>query len=150
MASCNIYSYLYTNTMKYYYKITNNFPGGLFRNVKKVSLLDECPFPHEFFIQISKSFPVITNSSLNNKTSQKKKNCEQKFFSVVEFSHLTELYFDEAHDDYIEQFLFGTKTFLSNKILLGIEYQQLKRVTHDFTRLETRNNCSKVGYPYQE
>jgi hypothetical protein len=60
------------------------------------------------------------------------------------------LNFDEAHDDYIEQFLFDIKTFLPNNILLGIEYQQLKRVTDNFTRLETRNNCSKVGYPYQE
>ncbi|CAF4358214.1 unnamed protein product, partial [Rotaria sp. Silwood2] len=99
MASCNIYSYSCTNTMKYYYNITNNFPGGLFRNVKKVLLFDECPFEHEFFIQISKSFPVITNLSLNNQTPQKKKNHEQRFLSVVEFSHLSELYFDEAHDD---------------------------------------------------
>jgi hypothetical protein len=72
MASCNICSHSCTNTMKYYFNITHNFPGGLFKNVKKISLFDECPFEPEFFIQISKSFPIIKNLSLNNPTPQKK------------------------------------------------------------------------------
>ncbi|CAF4677623.1 unnamed protein product [Rotaria sp. Silwood1] len=48
---CRIYSYPYT--MNYYRKITNNCPGGLFKYVCEVSLFDESPFKHEFFLRIA-------------------------------------------------------------------------------------------------
>jgi len=47
---CNTYSYSCSKTIKYYYYITNNFPCGLFKYVPKISLYDEYPFEHEFFI----------------------------------------------------------------------------------------------------
>ena len=49
-SECHIYSYPYR--MNYYENISNNFPDGLFKNVHRVSLFDECSFEHEFFIQI--------------------------------------------------------------------------------------------------
>ncbi|CAF4595661.1 unnamed protein product, partial [Rotaria magnacalcarata] len=54
---CHIYSYPYP--AKYYEYITNNFPDGLFKYVREVSLYDERPFEHEFFIKIAKSFPFM-------------------------------------------------------------------------------------------
>jgi hypothetical protein len=48
---CHIYSYPFP--MKYYENITNNFPDGLYPYVRKVSLYDEHPFEHEFFIRIA-------------------------------------------------------------------------------------------------
>ncbi|CAF4066803.1 unnamed protein product, partial [Rotaria sordida] len=54
---CHIYSYPFT--LISYERITNNFPGGLFPYVRKVSLFDEQSFQHEFFIRIQKSFPFI-------------------------------------------------------------------------------------------
>ncbi len=45
---CHIYSY--PSFMPYYDDITNNFPGGLFQYVRVVSLFDEHPFEHEFFL----------------------------------------------------------------------------------------------------
>jgi hypothetical protein len=64
--------------------------------------------------------------------------------SVIEYSHLTTLHLLRIHDDYAEQFLFHTKACLPNCILLSIDYDQLKRVTYNFTRNATRNNCSKI------
>ncbi|CAF2648397.1 unnamed protein product [Rotaria sp. Silwood2] len=50
---CHIYSYPYQ--AKYYESITNNFPDGLFKYVREVSLYDERPFEHEFVVKIAKS-----------------------------------------------------------------------------------------------
>ncbi|CAF4648677.1 unnamed protein product [Rotaria sp. Silwood2] len=47
----HIYSYPYR--MKYYDNVTNNFPGGLFKYVARVTLYDDHPFEYEFFVQIS-------------------------------------------------------------------------------------------------
>ena len=50
---CHMYSYPYTLT--HYNEITNNFPGGLFNSVRIVTLFDERPFEHKFFMRIAKS-----------------------------------------------------------------------------------------------
>ncbi|CAF5016504.1 unnamed protein product [Rotaria sp. Silwood1] len=69
---CHIYSYPYTLT--YYNDITNNFPGGLFKCVREVSLFDERPFEHEFFLQIAQSFPFMKNLSLSLNKRGRKRN----------------------------------------------------------------------------
>ncbi|CAF3899083.1 unnamed protein product [Rotaria sordida] len=48
---CHLYSYPYQ--LQHYDRITNNFPGGIFTGVCKVSLWDKCPFEHEFFLRIT-------------------------------------------------------------------------------------------------
>ena len=59
--------------MPYYNDITNNFPGGLFEYVRVVSLFDEHPFEHEFFLRIQKSFPFMERLSVNNNKPQNRK-----------------------------------------------------------------------------
>ncbi|CAF3682100.1 unnamed protein product [Rotaria socialis] len=54
---CHIYSYPFL--MKYYEDTTNNFPSGLCPYVRVVSLYDEYPFEHAFFIRIAQSFPLM-------------------------------------------------------------------------------------------
>ncbi|CAF3704184.1 unnamed protein product [Rotaria sp. Silwood1] len=61
---CRIYSYPYT--LKYYDDITNNFSGGVFKYVRKVSLFDERPFEHEFFLRIAQSFPFMEELTVRN------------------------------------------------------------------------------------
>ncbi|CAF4176413.1 unnamed protein product, partial [Rotaria magnacalcarata] len=51
----------------------------------------------------------------------------------------------EAHDDYIDEFLCNTKTYFQNNILLDIDYKVLQRVTDNFTRDDTRINCTKIN-----
>ncbi|CAF0986378.1 unnamed protein product [Rotaria sp. Silwood1] len=147
-SQCHIYSY--PSFMPYYYNITNNFPGGLYKYVRAISLFDEYPFEHEFFLQIQKSFPFIEELSVINYKSQNEKqsyesNNDCQNLSLIEYSFLNELAIVKGHDDYIEQFLFNTKTYLQNNVLLHINYESLQRVTHNFTRENTRINCAKIN-----
>jgi hypothetical protein len=148
---CHIYSY--PSEMTYYSNITNKFPGGLYEYVRIVSLFDEKPFEHEFFLRIQKSFPFIEILCVNNKKPQSRKqsyqsNDNHENLSLIQYSSLRELRIANVHDDYIEEFLFDTKTYLSKNLDLYIEYESLERITHNFTRESTRINCTKVDKLY--
>lgn len=136
---CHVYSYPYPYT--YYKKITNNFPGGLFPYVRHISLFDEHPFGHEFFLRIAQSFPFMERLTLHNRKPQKNDNQQ---WSIIEYPHLDTLDLVRVHDDYIEQFLLDTKMCLPNYVDLLIAYESLQRVTQNFTRDATRINCSKI------
>ncbi|CAF2688120.1 unnamed protein product [Rotaria sp. Silwood2] len=149
---CHIYSLPYTT--KYYKNITNNFPGGLFKCVREISLCDEHPFEHDFFIRIAQAFPYLKKLHLTNRQSQQykqyqsSKDTKSKEYSIIKYSHLTELDLSLVHDDYIEQFLDGTKTYLSKNIKLSVAYKSLRSITHNFTRETTRINCAKINNIY--
>jgi len=146
---CHIYSYPFTISI--YPNIANNFPGGLFKCVTKVSLFDEHPFEHQFFIQISESFPFMKKLIITNRKPQNNKQCRRsknnnENFVIIQYPHLKYLDFKETHDDYVEQFLLDTKTCLPYDVVLFTNYKPLKRVTHKFTRNATRINCKKAKY----
>jgi hypothetical protein len=152
-SQCHVYSYPYKS--KYYHKITNNFPGGLFECVRIVSLFDERPFEHEFFRRIAQSFPFMKKLNVINRKAQKNKQCrksenENENLSIIEYHHLTELCLIQAHEDYHEEFLLDTKTCLPNGVHLRINYRPLEKVTHNFERDATRINCSKINYFYSK
>ncbi|CAF1568800.1 unnamed protein product [Rotaria sordida] len=146
---CHIYSYPFL--MKHYEDVTNNFPGGLYRYVCKVSLYDEYPFEHEFFIRIAQSFPFMKKLSIDNSYAQNYKQSyklmnDNQNLSIVKYNYLIELrIYHLAHDDYIEEFLCNTKTYFQNNILLDVDYKALQKVTHHYTRDDTRSNCTKVN-----
>ena len=139
LARCLIYSC--PSLLQYYDIITNHFPGGLFINVRIVSLIDERPFEHEFFHAIQQSFPFLQRLSVENDQPQK---CKQFFKSVIEYPYLNELIIVDVHDDYIEQFLVHSKASFQN-ITLHINYESLQRITHHFTRDDTRMNCTQIN-----
>ena len=68
LSQCHVYTLPYT--MKFYQNITNHFSGGLFEHVQQICLFDERPFEHEFFLQISRSFPFIKRLVLTNLKDQ--------------------------------------------------------------------------------
>jgi hypothetical protein len=138
--NCYIYSYPYTWT--FYHNITNNFPGGLFKCVREISLHDERPFEHEFFLRIAQSFPFIKKLSLHNRESQENDNVQEL---IIEYRHLILLDLARTHEDYVEEFLNNTKTCLLNSVYLRVGYESLKKVTGDFTRNETGGNGSKIS-----
>ncbi|CAF3014515.1 unnamed protein product [Rotaria sp. Silwood2] len=145
---CHIYSYPYT--LRHYYYIRNNFPGGLFKCVRQVSLYDEHPFKHEFFIRIQKSFPLMKKLTLYNKKPQNNKQYRKskediEHLSIVEYPYLTNLILCDTHYDYIEEFLLDTKTCLTNGVYLSVNYKSLKKVTRNFKRDATRINSNKVN-----
>jgi hypothetical protein len=146
---CHIYSYPFTMTS--YENIANYFPGGVFTCVCEVSLFDEHPFEHEFFIRITRSFPFMKKLTISNQKPQKNKHYRKlknnnQDLSIIKYPHLKCLVFDDVHDDYVEQFLLDTKTYLPYSVNLFIDYKPLKRVTHKFTRKGTRINCAKLRY----
>ena len=143
IGQCHYYSYPYT--LNYYDDITNKFPGGLFACVRRVSLFDYRPFEHQFFIRLAQSFPLMEKLTVSNlKAQQQKLTNNNQCISVIEYPHLTELDFNCAHSDYIEQFLMDTKTFLWNHVNFWSDYDPLKRATHNFTSVTTRLNSTKI------
>lgn len=142
---CHIYSYPYV--LPTYERITNNFPGGLFPFVRKISLFDEKPFEHEFFVRIQKSFPLLKDLAVVNREAQRN---DQRDLELIHFPHLTRLWLNQVHDDYIEQFLLDTKTALPFNLELLVIYKIIERVTHGFKRTETRINCGKVKCVYDD
>ncbi len=116
------------------------FQVDYFKCVREISLFDERPFEHEFFIQIGQAFSYIKKLSLTNEVSQQQKQCRKtedensKNYSIIEYSHLTELDLFDVHHDYVEQFLDNTKMCLPNIITLRVEYEPLERATYNFTR----------------
>ena len=146
---CHMYSY--PDKLKYYYTITNHFPGGLFKHVRRVDLHDERPFEHEFFLRIAQSFPFIKILSIQNSKPQNNNLCgesknDNQDFAIIKYSHLIALTLYNAHDDYIEEFLIDSKICLpNNSVHLNIHYEQLNRVTNNFTRDATRINCAKLN-----
>jgi hypothetical protein len=122
---------------------------NLFINVRRVSLFDEHPFEHEFFNGIQKSFPFMERLSVKNDKPQNFKQfygpiTDNRNFSVIEYPFLNELIIVSVHDDYIEQFLLHFKACFQDSIL-SINYESLQRITHDFTRDDTRINCAKIN-----
>ena len=103
---CHVYSYPYS--LKTYQRITNNFPGGSFENVQEISLFDEKPFEHEFFVQIQKSFPLLKKLMINNWKSQRNKD-QNRDLPLIHYEHLDYMLLTRVHDDYLEQFLLDTK-----------------------------------------
>jgi len=135
----HIYSYSYTWNIYNY--ITNNFFGGLFKSVREISLRDEHPFEHAFFLQIAESFPRLKKLTLINDKPQQNKHLHHK---IIQYHHLVNIDLAKAHQDYIDEFLNEKKILLLNFAHFHIHYEKLKTITNDFTRDETRLNCSKI------
>ncbi|CAF4354321.1 unnamed protein product, partial [Rotaria magnacalcarata] len=112
---CHIYTYTYRAKTHEY--ITNNFPGGLFKYIREVSLYDDRLFEHEFFVKIAESFPFMEQLTIYNRKPQKNKfyeqsNYDNQHLSPIQYSYLSVLELFSAHDDYVEQFLLDIKTSL--------------------------------------
>jgi hypothetical protein len=131
---CHIYSYPYTWTS--YDNITNSFPGRLFKCVREISLHDEHPFEHAFFLRIAQSSPFIEKLSLDNHEQQQNDNQQ---CSIIKYYHLI-----DTHENYVEQFLNDTKMCVLNNVHVRVTYNCLQNVTNDFTRDATRVNGSTV------
>ena len=147
-SQCHYYSYPYRMTI--YENITNHFPGGLFVCVREISLFDERPFEHRFFLRLSKAFPYFRKLTIDNLKAQNEKSspCDNEGFPIIEYLSMTELCLFNAHDDYIEQFLLNSKSFIPNYFSISIHYHSLERVTNYFIRDETRMNSAKIKHMF--
>ncbi|CAF5162496.1 unnamed protein product, partial [Rotaria magnacalcarata] len=127
---CHIYSYPYR--AKTYEYITNNFPGGLFKYVREVSLYDDRLFEHDFFVKIAESFPFMEQLTIYNRKPQTNKfyeqsNYDSQHLSPIQYSYLSVFELFRAHDDYVEQFLLDIKTSLIRTVNLQVLVSTLDR-----------------------
>ena len=144
---CHIYTSPFSSME--YHGVSNNLASEIFANVRRVTLLDERPFEHSFFFRLAQSFRSMRMLSMNNEAAQLEKPHQQpcgekECVPVIRYPSLRELGLHDVHDDYVEQFFFATRTFSSDGMDVCVRRSQLKRVTHDFIRDETRMNYSKV------
>jgi hypothetical protein len=65
VGQCHVYSYPFT--LRHYDYVTSNLPDRVYKCVHAVSLYDEQPFEHEFFLRIAESFPLMEKLTLKNK-----------------------------------------------------------------------------------
>lgn len=148
LARCHIYSLPFTMERIHY--ITSRFPGGIFMNVRILRVVDIArSFEYTFFVKISRSFPMLSQLSVSNTIERLEKpswiwNKSKELSSIIVFPHLTELILHDIHIDYVEQFLLNYNTRLPLLNKLHVDYEHLLIVTNNFTRHETRINCSKV------
>jgi hypothetical protein len=90
-------------------------------------------------------------STINNHRKKKfsqQSNDDDQYLSIIECPHLTLLELDEAHDDYVEQFLLDTKTCLPMKVDIEVHYEALDTVTHNFTRGNTNQSFQIALFTY--
>ncbi|CAF0748358.1 unnamed protein product [Rotaria sp. Silwood1] len=127
------------------------FTGGIFKSVREVSLFDERPFEHEFFLQIAQSFPFLEKLCVRNYERQMYKECSKSIngkqhLSIIKYPYLKQLNIICPCKDYHEQFLFDTKTCLPFDVRVSMYYKRVKQMTCNFTSNGTRNNCAKMNY----
>ncbi|CAF2666240.1 unnamed protein product [Rotaria sp. Silwood2] len=146
-AICHIYSlpFIFTRLEK----ITTHFPTIVFDTVTHLSAYDVISMKHEFFMRISRAFPMLKHFSLENERSQtweggKWKLDQNSSYSIIKYPNIISLDIMHVDIDYVVQFLLETKTYLPNLTELKVNYYQLKSATMNFTRDATRSNCSKV------
>ncbi|CAF1289869.1 unnamed protein product [Adineta steineri] len=148
LGRCHVYSLPFTTEHIQY--ISSRFPGGVFRNVRVLRVVDtKRSFGKTFFAKISRSFPLLTRLTVSNAIEQvEKPSWRLKKFnetsSIITYPHLAELVLSDVHIDYVEQFLFSFNTCLPCLNSLHVQYEHLTTITENFTRDATRMNCAKV------
>jgi hypothetical protein len=130
-------------------QISNNIPNLVFNTVTHLQLRDEHAFKYEFFIRLARAFPFLKSLSIWNIqppvwVSDLAHFTDKNWCSIVEYPHLISLDIARVDIYYVEHFLNETKTHLPRLTELKIRYENLKMVTKNFTRDETRRNCAKV------
>jgi hypothetical protein len=148
IAVCSIFSFPFEfDHLKY---LGNNFPNIVFRYVTYLLVEDTHPLKHEFFMRIARSFPLLKHLSIFNVKPQVSNrlmrfssyNCQ--LYPIIEYPRLTKLNLKYAHGDYVEQFLNERKAYVPCLTAFEVRASDLRTVTEDFIREETRRNCAKV------
>ncbi|CAF2941966.1 unnamed protein product [Rotaria sp. Silwood2] len=128
--------------------VGNIFPNIIFNYVIELWVHDVVPFEYEFFVRISKAFPLLKHfyvsifASLSFNTEVSSPNIES--CEVVKYPHLTLLDIRRTNINYVEQFLNETITHLPCLSELRVVYEELRIITNDFTRKATQRNCVNV------
>ncbi|CAF1495979.1 unnamed protein product [Adineta steineri] len=144
-------------TFDYLEGLGNAFPNIIFSYVTFLLVQDIGGFKHEFFIRLARSFPLLKCLHIMNVQSQLSYDLNDlntfltdntQSYSLIEYPHLTSLDLRYANECYLEQFLNETKAYVPCLMELGAVAFLLEKVTNNFTREDTRRNCTKVEKLY--
>ena len=142
-AMCHVFSLPFMFHDIEYIGIT--FPSTIFRTVTHLSVHDQVPFQHEYFIRIARCFTMLRNLRVINFEPQSIiSDIVNSDDSIIEYPYLNSLGLYCCHIDYVEQFLNNTKTHLPRLTELTARYEQLTIVTENFIRNITRLNCVNI------
>lgn len=122
--------------------IGNIFPNIIFNNVIDLWVRDVIPFEHEFFLRLTYSFPVLKRLCISGQNKSTDHRIQSN--SIAQYSHLSCLRVISIGTRYVEQFLNEGKTNLPCLTQLRVIYEELRTVTNDFTREDTRRNCRNI------
>ena len=126
----------------------NRFPNIRFNNVIELWVLDVVPFEHEFFLRISRAFPLLKNFIVSDFKSviiddiHLSDNIQS--YEIVKYPHLTALDLTRAGVSCVDKLLDENKTHLPRLNQLRIFYETLRITTENFTREATRRNCANI------
>jgi predicted metallopeptidase len=125
--------------------IGNIFPNIIFNYVTYLLVQDVVSFNREFFIRVGRAFPLLKKFSIFNIESEEISNLENsQSYEIAEYPRLIYLDILCANINYLEQFLNEKVTYVPCLEKLKVVYNNLRIVTNNFTREETRRNCAKV------
>jgi hypothetical protein len=125
--------------------IGNQFPNITFSYVTYLHVQDVLPFSRQFFIRVARAFPLLKTFRIVNYESQLLCNLDSsQAYAIAEYPHLTYLDMLSTNTGYLEQFLNEKRTYVPCLTKLRIIYDNLRSVTKNFTRKETRRNCAKI------
>ncbi|CAM2717306.1 unnamed protein product [Rotaria socialis] len=129
--SCNLAIIFYDELiLPLLYRMSNLERLGLYIETVNTTFIDGNPLKRDV---INQELTVVNYEPQNEKQSYESNNDSQNL-SLVEYSCPNEIAIVRVHDHYIEQFLFNTKTYLHNNVLLHINYESLQRVTQFYKR----------------
>ena len=136
---CHVYSLPYQ--FEDFLFLNNSFQGGMFDKVRYLTMIDSCPFEHNFFEVVSQDFPFLNELYICNNRRQQIK---QHRSTLIIFPHLIRLNLVNAHVDYAEQLLFDKNTGMPCLVDLCIKYESLAIVTNNFINDAARTTCAKL------
>jgi len=147
-AVCSIFSLPFTFDILH--DIGSTFPDTVFKYVTNLWVEDVVPFNHEFFIRVARSFPLLDKLHVKNLKLQSScyinsvSSNDNQSYSIAKYPYLTSLGVINGNIDNVEEFLNETNASVPCLTKLVINYNDLKIVTKNFTREETRRNCTKI------
>ncbi|CAF1109157.1 unnamed protein product [Adineta ricciae] len=126
------------------------FPNIIFCNVEYLSVNDVIPLNHDFFVRVGRAFPLLKNFRFLNYTLQSLADLDMfstgnnQLYEIAEYPRLQSLDLLCASGCYVEQFLNERKTYAPYLSKLTVVFNDLRNVTEDFMREDTRRNCINI------
>ena len=142
---CHVYSLPYAFDVFTYLSHGYNRSDD-FSRVTMLVMFGYASFEHGLFANIAQDFPRLVSLEIQNMSRQKLKNDQEAIepASLITFPRLERISLVGAGIDYLEQFLVDRITRLPRFHDLEVYFDDLVKLTDNFTSDAARHNCSQV------